>query len=169
MPTPAYLTITGTVQNDITKGAYTKDSVGNIYKPGHEDEILVQAFNHNVTKPTDSQTGQATGVRVHKPLTITKVFDRSSPLLYKALCQTELLQCVLKWYRNNSDTGQDEHYFTTTLEDALIVNIKAYMPHCQDPANEQYTHMEEVSFTYKKIIWRHEVGPVENSDAWGDY
>lgn len=38
MPTPAYITIEGKTQGNITKGAFTADSVGNIYQEGHEDQ-----------------------------------------------------------------------------------------------------------------------------------
>lgn len=49
MPTPCYISITGQTQGNITAGAFTADSVGNIYVQGHEDEMLVQEFLHNVT------------------------------------------------------------------------------------------------------------------------
>ncbi|MFD4840144.1 type VI secretion system tube protein Hcp, partial [Achromobacter sp. NPDC058515] len=42
MPTPAYISITGKTQGNITQGAFTADSVGNVYVEGHEDQILVQ-------------------------------------------------------------------------------------------------------------------------------
>ena len=42
MPTPAYLSIEGSTQGNITEGAFTEDSVGNIYQEGHENEILVE-------------------------------------------------------------------------------------------------------------------------------
>ena len=44
MPTPCYISITGQTQGNITAGAFTADSVGNIYVQGHEDEMLVQEF-----------------------------------------------------------------------------------------------------------------------------
>lgn len=166
MPTPAYLSIEGATQGPITKGAFTSQSVGNIYQEGHEDEILVEAFNHVVTVPTDVQSGQPTGQRVHKPLTITKVFDKSSPLLYTALTTGEKLNKVeVKWYRTNPE-GKQEHYFTIKLEDAIITHINARMPNCQDPSQAHFTHLEDVSFTYRKITWTHEVGGTSGSDDW---
>ncbi len=48
MPTPAYLSLEGTKQGLITAGTFTEDSVGNIFQEGHEDQILVQAFQHQV-------------------------------------------------------------------------------------------------------------------------
>ena len=73
MPTPAYLEIEGSTQGAITENAFSEDSVGNIYQEGHENEILVQAYEHVVTVPTDVQSGQPTGQRMHKPMSITKV------------------------------------------------------------------------------------------------
>ena len=166
MPTPAYLSIKGKSQGNITSGTFTSDSVGNIYQEGHEDEILVQAFHHDVTVPTDPQSGQPTGQRVHRPLVITKVFDKCSPLLYRALCTGELLtECVMKFYRTSAE-GSQQHYFTITLNDAIITSIKPHMPNCQDPSQAHFTHLEDVSFSYLKITWTHVVGSTEHMDSW---
>ena len=166
MPTPAYLTIEGATQGNITEGAFTEDSVGNVYQEGHENEILVQGFTHNVTVPTDPQSGQPTGQRVHGPLIITKVFDKSSPKLYQALTTGEkLTKCELKWYRT-SVGGTQEHYFTTILDDAIITDITAHMPNCQDPSKAHFTHLEDVAFSYRKITWTHEIGSTSGSDDW---
>ncbi|WP_254658935.1 type VI secretion system tube protein TssD, partial [Pseudomonas aeruginosa] len=78
MATPAYMSITGTKQGLITAGAFTEDSVGNTYQEGHEDQVMVQGFNHEVIIPRDPQSGQPTGQRVHKPVVITKVPARSA-------------------------------------------------------------------------------------------
>jgi len=61
-----------------------------------------------------------------------KFYDKSSPLLYQALCTGEHFKDVtLKWYRIAS-TGQEEHYFTTLLEDAILVAIRPFMPNALD-------------------------------------
>ena len=166
MPTPAYLRIEGTSQGLITQGTFTQESVGNVYQEGHEDEILIEAFSHQVLTPSDPQSGQPTGQRVHKPLVVTKVFDKCSPMLYTALCRGELLTaCVLKFYRTSAD-GQQEHYFTIQLDDAIIVDIRAYMPNCQDPGLAHFTNLEDISFTYRAITWTHEVSGTSGSDDW---
>ncbi|WP_297845505.1 Hcp family type VI secretion system effector [Pseudomonas sp.] len=166
MPTPAYLSITGTKQGLITKEAFTAKSVGNIYQEGHEDQILVQAFAHQIIIPRDPQSGQPTGQRVHKPLMITKIFDRSSPLIFSALTSGEMLtKCRLEWFRTSS-SGAQEHYYTIELEDALIVDVSSRMPNCQDPSQSHFTHLEDVYFTYRKITWTHEVSGTSGSDDW---
>ena len=166
LPTPAYLYIEASKQGNITAGTFTADSVGNIYQEGREDFIQVQAFDHLVTIPRDPQSGQPTGQRVHKPMMITKVFDKSSPLIFAALTTGELLpKCLIKWYRTTAD-GIQEHYFSTELEDAIIVDVRSYMPQCQDPGEAHLTHMEDVYFTYRKITWTHEVSGTSGSDDW---
>ncbi|KQW37239.1 MULTISPECIES: Hcp family type VI secretion system effector [Pseudomonas] len=166
MATPAYMSVEGTKQGLITAGAFTADSVGNTYQEGHEDQVMVQAFEHQVTIPRDPQSGQPTGQRIHKPLIITKVFDKASPLLQVALTSGERLKEVkIQWYRTSA-AGTQEHYYTTTLEDAIIVDIKDYMLNCQNPENSHFTHLEDVHFTYRKITWTHEVSGTSGSDDW---
>jgi len=166
MPTPAYMTIEGELQGLITSGTFTEESVGNVYQEGHEDQILVEAFDHNVTLPRDPQSGQPSGQRVHQPIEITKVFDKSSPLLYSALTSGERMKkCKIDWYRTSA-TGTQEHYFSIELDDAIIVDISAKMPNCQDPGQAHFTHLETVSLTYRKITWTHEVSGTSGHDDW---
>ncbi len=166
MATPAYVSVTGEKQGLITAGAFTADSVGNAYQEDHEDQVMVQAFSHQVIIPRDPQSGQPTGQRIHKALCITKVFDKASPLLLAALTTGEkMTEVIIKWYRNSA-SGTQEHYYTTTLEDAIIVEIKDYMHNCQDPENSHFTHLEDVHFTYRKITWTHEVCGTSGSDDW---
>ncbi len=166
MPTPGYMSIEGENQGNITEGANTMESMGNSYQEDHVDEITVQGFAHQIMIPRDPQSGQPSGQRVHDAFVVSKVFDKSSPKLYEALTSGERLpKIVLKWYRT-SITGTQEHYFTHTLVDAMIVDIKTSMPHAQDPAVAHFTHLEDVAFTYRKISWTHEVAGTSGSDDW---
>lgn len=40
------------------------------------------------------------------------------------------------------------------------------MPNCQDPSMAHFTHLEDVYFTYRKIVWTHEVSGTSGSDDW---
>jgi type VI secretion system secreted protein Hcp len=156
MSTPAYIAITGKTQGNITQGAFTADSVGNIYQEGHEDQILVQEIKHRVTTPTDPQSGQPSGQRVHKPFVFTCDLNKAIPLLYQALAQ---------WFRTSLE-GKQEHFFTTQLEDAIVVDINTVLPHAQDGSKSGYTQLIEVSLAYRKITWTHAVAGTEASDDW---
>ena len=157
MPMPAHLEVTGNNQGKID---------GSCDMQGRENTILVEGFDHEVYIPRDPQSGLPTGKRVHNAMKVVKTYDKSSPKLYQALCTGEQLSDVtLKWYRIDP-TGSEEHYFTTKLEDAILVAIKPWMPNCLDPATESYTHMEELAFTYKKIMWTWEPDGIESEDSW---
>jgi type VI secretion system secreted protein Hcp len=146
MPTPCYISIEGKTQGNITAGAFTSDSVGNIFVQGHEDEMLVQEFQHVVTVPTDPQSGQPAGQRVHKPFKFTVALNKAVPLMYNSLASGEMLPKVtLKWYRTSVE-GKQEHFFSTVLTDATIVDIDCQMPHCQDPAKSDFTQLIQVSW-----------------------
>lgn len=158
MPMPFHMELTGKTQGNISEGCSDMK--------GRENTILCQALNHEVYIPSDPQTGLPTGKRVHNPLTVTKVFDKATPKLFQALSTGERMSNVtLKYYRINP-SGNEEHYFTIKLEDAIIVSIKPWVPNALDQSRERFTHMEDVSFTYSKIIWTWEVDGVEAQDEW---
>ncbi|MRR57179.1 MAG: Hcp family type VI secretion system effector [Deltaproteobacteria bacterium] len=157
MAMPAHLTLSGEKQGKID---------GSCEMQGRENTILVYGMSHDVTIPRSPHDGLATGKRVHGPLTITKEYDKSSPKLYQALCTGEHLKDVtIKWYRITKQ-GTEEHYFTHKLEDAIVVGISPSMPVTLIAANEPYRHMENISFTYKKIKWTWEPNGIESEDSW---
>ncbi|MFR0716264.1 Hcp family type VI secretion system effector [Pseudomonas putida] len=166
MPTPAYIKIEGQTQGNITAGAFTSDSVGNVFVEGHEDEILVQEIKHLISVPTDPQSGQPSGQRVHKPFTFTSSLNKATPLMYQALASGEMLPTVeINWYRTSVE-GKQEHFFTTKLEDATIVEISTVLPHAQRSENADFTQLIEVSMAYRKIAWSHVTAGTEGADDW---
>lgn len=166
MPTPCFICIDGKTQGNITAGAFTAESVGNVYVEGHEDEMLVQSIGHEVTVPTDAQSGQPSGQRVHKPFKFTVALNKAVPLMYNALASGELLPRVeLKWYRTSME-GKQEHFFSTIIEDAIIVNMDLDMPHCLDQEKVNYTQLLDVSLSYRKMTWEHVVSGTSGADDW---
>jgi len=166
MPTPAYISINGKTQGNITKGAFTADSVGNVYVEGHEDQILVQEIEHRVTTPTDPQSGQPSGQRVHKPLVFTCALNKAVPLMYQSLASGEMLPNVeVQWFRTSAD-GKQEHFLTTKLEDATIVDITTVLPHALDATKADFTQLIKVALASRKISWTHSIAGTEASDDW---
>jgi type VI secretion system secreted protein Hcp len=148
-----YMSVEGNVQGLISSGASPASE-------GHEDEITVFGFGHNVTIPRDPQSGQPTGQRVHQPLRIFKAFDNSSPLLYNALVTGETLNSVVIKFFRTDQAGRPEHYYTIELEDAVLVDITAAAG-----ADGNGTR-EILSYTYRKIIWTMEISGTSSSDDW---
>jgi len=158
MPMPGNLTITGEVQGQIEGSCELED---------REGTILVQAFDHIVEIPTDDR-GIASGRRAHRPMTMTKEIDRSTPMLYQALCTGELLTDVkLDWYRLDG-SGDEELYFSIELQNAMITRIHPWVPNVLNPANANLRHMEDISIAYERIIWTWEPDGIEFEDQWGE-
>jgi type VI secretion system secreted protein Hcp len=133
---------------------------------GKEKTVLVYALEHKVHMPRDPQSGLPSGKRVHSPLIITKEYDKASPKLYQALCSGEHLKKVeIKYFRIDKQ-GKEEHYFTQTLEDAIVVTMEPYVPVVFVKDNEPFRHMEKVGFTYAKIKWLWNPDGVESEDSW---
>jgi type VI secretion system secreted protein Hcp len=158
MPMPFHMELTGKTQGNMSEGCSIIQ--------GRENTILCQALDHELYIPHDPQTGLPTGKRVHRPLTVTKTFDKSSPKMYQAVTSGERMTDVTMKYYRITPEGTEEHYFTIKLEDAIIVSIKPWVPNALDQAKEKFTHMEDVSFTYMKIIWTWVKDGVEAQDSW---
>ena len=167
MNNPIFMSVQGSRQGLITEGAYSKASVGNSYQSGHDKESLVKGFTHNITIPRDPLSGQPSGQRVHAPFVVTKLMDKASPLLMNALVTGETLPKIeIKQYRTNYE-GKLEHYYTTILEDAVIVDIKGDAPHRIEGVEvADVAPLEHVSFSYRKISWRHEIASTSGEDDW---
>ena len=58
MPTPAYMTIAGATQGDISAGAMSAESVGTMSNRAQEGTVQIQEFELDVQIPTDPQSGQ---------------------------------------------------------------------------------------------------------------
>jgi type VI secretion system secreted protein Hcp len=156
MPSHLYLSVESTKFGKIA---------GSCVQEGHKDEMLVFAFSHEVTIPRDIATGQPSGKRQHKPLVITKELDQASPLLSQACVDGDRIKnAKLKFYRIHQ--GLEEHYYTVEIKNAVIVDVKDWMPNTMDPNFQHYGHMQDVSFTYEEINWTHEVAHKMGSDSW---
>jgi type VI secretion system secreted protein Hcp len=119
---------------------------------GRENTIRVQHVRHEIQIPKGDQGGR----RIHSPLCITKVIDRSSPQLEQAMVTGEVLsQVTVRWYRID-EKGHEEHYYTILLEKARITAISLDM------------ETESVSLSYQKITWRWEHPVIETMDLWDE-
>ena len=88
--------------------------------------------SHEIVSPRDISSGQATGKRQHKPFTITRTSDASTPLLLNALITNKTLNSVLLTFATGG---------TTKLTNASLTD---YVLHGST---------ETWSFVYTKIEW----------------
>jgi type VI secretion system secreted protein Hcp len=156
MTWPAFMTIIGQEQGPVT---------GSCELPGLEGDIEVYAFSHEVEIPRSHETGLPTGRRVHHDVTVNKEIDKSTPKLYKALCDGEkLTEVSISWYWFKGKSL--EKFYSVKLINAIISRIKPCSPHRRDMAHSVHTFMEDVSFAYEKIIWTWELQNVIHEDSW---
>ena len=170
MSLDAYMTIKGKKQGEISKDASKPDSMGQSAK-GDADlqsKITVVGFSSGIVVPRDMASGVATGTRNHQPVTITKFFDKASPLLWQALANNEMLEdVIIDFYR--TDPGgmpKPQKFFTISWKDATLVEGKAYVPMTIDPNNKHFQNMEDWSFTYKQVKWEHGPASTSGEDKW---
>jgi type VI secretion system secreted protein Hcp len=166
MAIPAYMEIEGQNQGDISSGALSEDSVGTATQEGHEDEIMVQAFQHNVPRGTNEQSGQITSMPAMKPMKITKMIDKASPLLHNALTSGEQLTITVNWYRISA-SGEEELYYVMELENAVLVDIETILPSIGDPTQAHLAHQEVLYINPGAITWTHEAAGTEGSYRFG--
>ena len=157
MPMPCSMQVEGEKQGKIEGSSQIKD---------REGQILIQAVTHTIEIPRSPQTGLPTGKRVHMPMTVTKEVDKSSPKLYQALCSGEGMKSITLDFYRISPEGQEEKYYTTKLENAIVVGMRAWIPNCLDPSFAQFGHMEDVSFSYEKITETWVKDGIEAQDSW---
>ena len=154
MSIPAYMWLKDDGAADIKGSSDVRD---------REGSIEVTGFGHSLHIPTDGNTGKLTGTRIHGSMNIEKVFDSSSPYLYKAVATGQRLHSAeIRWYQIN-DAGQEVEYFNMLLEGVRIVSV------CPSMVNaEKINHMENVSMRYERITWKYCDGNVQFTDAWNE-
>ena len=153
----AYLKLKGKTQGDIK---------GSVTQKGRADMIMVIGANHEVISPRDSASGLPTGKRMHKPFVVTKEVDKSSPLLYNALCNNEQITDWELQYWQPSPAGTEKQHYTVKLTNASLASIHHVMPNNKHPELMKFTEYEEVAFTYQKIEWTWMDGGITAQDDW---
>lgn len=169
MSTSVYMTIKGTKQKDITKSASKEEVVGKqAYQKEFEDTVHVLEYEDRTHIKVQAQAGQAVGERIHEPIKITKLLDKSSPQLFQALTKREILEEVeITWYSPLVD-GKRQAYYKVKLENALVVEIAGSMGKVPNSEYSNAAFFEEVSITFSKIHKEHLIAGVGATDDWAD-
>lgn len=128
--------------------------------------IPVLGFSYGVTSPRDVATGQASGKRQHKPLTIYKEWGVISTELLQALVTNEsLVSVVLDEWRANPQ-GIDKIYMEIRLINAQVSAIQIDPERLDDLPVWQNKATEAVSFVFHKIEIENKVSKTMVMDDW---
>jgi len=151
----------------LTLEAQTQGAIeGSCDISGHEKSLEIYGWSHEVISPRDAASGLPTGKRQHKPFSITKPIDQSSPLLMFVLVRNENIpKWELKMYHPDQ-TGDEVHFYTVNLENANIAGIRMEQLNNKYPENMKHEIREHVSFTYQTITWTHVTASKTATDNW---
>ena len=135
---------------------------------GRNDSIECYTFEHSVRIAAQAGSGMATGRRQYEPVVIRKSIDKASPLLMKALCNNEVIDCKFLFFRPNpTGDGTTEQFYTVRLKNARISSIRQFVPDVLQAGAAKLPPLEEVAFTFSNIIWLYNNGGVTHEDSIG--
>lgn len=138
MSTPAHIWLTDENGSPI---------VGGCSMPTRLGSIELKSVTHNVSIPLDANRGKLTGTRIHTPIVMLKEFDKTTPILFRALCEGRTLKsATIKMYRI-LDAGLESEYFNILLENVKTTTISPYL----HPNGMTSTHMENIELRYEAI------------------
>lgn len=140
--------------------------VGSVTQKGREGTLQVIAVLHEIVSPRAPGSGRPTGKRTHKPLVVTKVLDRASPLLYNILTSNENISSFELQFFTPDKAGIEKQHFTIRLTNAHISSINFRMPSTRSKFGMQMPEREEIAFTYQKINWTWNEGGISADDDW---
>ena len=92
-----YISITGETQGEIK---------GDVEQESREGMMRGYSFSNSTTIPRHADTGQPSGTRTHHPIVFSKHVDRSSPMLWQAVCTGESLDSTPRSRHSPATTSQ---------------------------------------------------------------
>lgn len=171
VPPRAYVKIVGKVQGTF-KGEASRIA-GNNY-------IAALRFGYEITSPRDPATGLATGKRQHMPITFTKALDATSPQIFQAMVNNEMLTQVTIEFMTTSTpavgvgaaagASKELAYYTITLSNASVSDVHQHMDQAEASVAGgsivPLEPMEDVSLPFEQITVTSNVGQTTATDSW---
>ncbi len=132
-----------------------------------EGSIECVSYYHEVITPREDATGALTGRRQHHPITIVKRIDKSSPLMFKALCLNEpITKGRFRFFRRTGETGTEQHIYTVLIEKGYVAGIREESANVLYGDGESQPLLERVSFVFQDITKTYEIGGATHKDSW---
>lgn len=149
-----YVTIEGSKQ-----GRFKGES-GRVNAKGRIEGLT---FSSEVASPRDAATGQASGKRIHSPITFTKQWGAASPQLFRAAVTSEVLKSVLFEFIGTDKAGKEMVFETVKLTNASIADLKRTL---DEHTAEGARGIEQVALVFQKIEITDTNSKTTASDDW---
>jgi type VI secretion system secreted protein Hcp len=124
--------------------------------------------SYAIQSPRDIATGQASGKRQHEPIKITKEWGAASPQFLNSLANNKVLPKLNLNFLKTDPQGITQPYFTISLTNAALAGY-GRKPFTHHPPKHRLldTHeLEEIAFTFQKIVIAHHSGWKKSLDNW---
>ncbi|MEM9191864.1 MAG: type VI secretion system tube protein TssD [Myxococcota bacterium] len=132
-----------------------------VTRTGEEGSIECTSYNWELDRPVEKD-GTPSGDHIHRPISITKYIDKTSPLLIQALLKSEECEGHFAFYRPSpSGDGEYEQYYTVNFEQARIVGVSqsaAESVGVSDPP------IEIVEIAFRKVTFTFEPDGIQAAD-----
>ena len=118
-----------------------------------ENSIQIDSFSQEMAREG--------GKIEHKHIVFTKVIDKTSPLLFKALSSDERVDSAeFRFFRPSvSGSGSEEHFYTIKIEYGKIESMITFTD-----SNDPY-YFEEISISFQDITWTDEINGATHKDS----
>ena len=115
---------------------------GNVDATGFTNQILVKTVHFGMGWPVAASSGLVTGKQVARPIVVTKLLDKATPLLLTACCNNENMKTVTLSYMFEGASH-------TTVVTIVMTNamIQDYDHSAQDSGGT----VETLTFNYQKV------------------
>ncbi len=138
----------------------------NISSFNRRGTIQCLTFTGGLTSPRKAN-GKQTGRRQHSPLRFTKFIDKTTPLLFRALCNNQKVDlAVFRFFRRFS--GVEQHYYTVSLKNAYITAVRHNLVKNEVAGKEVQQMVEGVTFVFQNITWTHPKTGRTHMDSLGN-
>ncbi|MCO6467095.1 MAG: type VI secretion system tube protein Hcp [Bradyrhizobiaceae bacterium] len=142
---------------------------GEVVVKGFDGAIQLLGYDWGIVSPRDPQSGQSTGKRMHKPITITKRVDATSALLASLCASGKPIARATLTVQRPSLQGAMENFLKIELTNILVTSIAHLDPDVDDDGlldRMGINVVERLSFVYEKITWKDQVNGKEYTDDW---
>ena len=139
---------------------------GSIAGSGGKGRILGMKQGNKTLTPANLsfaiESGLPTGKRQHSPLLIIKESESSTPLFFRS--HNQAFPTLTLYFKKTDPQGKEQLYFTITLTNATVSIPKRYHPHLTEVHDTD--EMEEIEFTFQKIVVQNVGGKTSATDDW---
>lgn len=132
---------------------------------GRHAEIYQYEFSIDI--PVDKVTGKVTGVRHYSPLKLTKLIDKSSPIIFKKLTEgKKLKECTVAFFRHDPISGEEVLFYTVKFEDLTIISQTQTVLNTHSEKGSSMPPVEEISMVAERVTKTFVDGHIAHTDEY---